>query len=250
MYAERDYLVTAVFPQLRDWCDRRKLHLIDVDLRWGVTETDATYNKHAVQVCLDRIDQCRPFFISLLGQRYGWVPRPENIAEDTCKKFPGLSDAVKNQLSFTDMEISHAVLKPFHKGSGKKEKSYTPAKHSFFYLRDNSYLSDLPSSPSYLRHIYTDQCEKDEESRNSLEKKLNKLKKDRIMARGCSIRDYQVKWLPNQRTPEIAMSLQCPSAITKNQKHWKQEWMEKAEIKFEGLNINNNPDLAAKAKTV
>ena len=38
MHAERDYLVKRVFPQLRDWCERRKLRLVDIDLRWGVTE--------------------------------------------------------------------------------------------------------------------------------------------------------------------------------------------------------------------
>ena len=38
MHAERDYLVKDVFPELREWCEERKIHLIDVDLRWGVTE--------------------------------------------------------------------------------------------------------------------------------------------------------------------------------------------------------------------
>jgi len=42
MYAERDYLAKRVFPELQDWCERRKLRLVDVDLRWGVTEADAT----------------------------------------------------------------------------------------------------------------------------------------------------------------------------------------------------------------
>ena len=42
MHAERDYLVKRVFPQLQEWCEQRRLHLIDVDLRWGVTESAAT----------------------------------------------------------------------------------------------------------------------------------------------------------------------------------------------------------------
>ena len=33
MYAERDYLVKRVFPELRLWCNKRNLKLIDVDLR-------------------------------------------------------------------------------------------------------------------------------------------------------------------------------------------------------------------------
>ena len=67
MHAERDYLVKEVFPRLREWCEQRRLRLVDVDLRWGVTEAAATNNKRVVDVCLRRIDDCRPFFICLLG---------------------------------------------------------------------------------------------------------------------------------------------------------------------------------------
>ncbi len=38
MQTERDYLVRVVFPELKERCAKRGLHLIDVDLRWGVTE--------------------------------------------------------------------------------------------------------------------------------------------------------------------------------------------------------------------
>ena len=68
MHAERDYLVKRVFPQLQDWCESRKLRLVDIDLRWGVTEADAA-NARAAQICLERVDSCRPFFVCLLGQR-------------------------------------------------------------------------------------------------------------------------------------------------------------------------------------
>ena len=36
MHAERDYLVKRVLPQLQEWCEERRLRLVDVDLRWGV----------------------------------------------------------------------------------------------------------------------------------------------------------------------------------------------------------------------
>ena len=41
MHAERDYLVTEVFPELREWCEARRIRLTDIDLRWGVTSDDA-----------------------------------------------------------------------------------------------------------------------------------------------------------------------------------------------------------------
>jgi hypothetical protein len=38
MHAERDYLVKVIFPELRERCAKKHLHLIDLDLRWGVTK--------------------------------------------------------------------------------------------------------------------------------------------------------------------------------------------------------------------
>ena len=33
MHAERDYLVKRVFPELREWCEKRKLLLWEIDVR-------------------------------------------------------------------------------------------------------------------------------------------------------------------------------------------------------------------------
>ena len=90
MHAERDLLVRFVFPELKEKCRKHHIHLIDVDLRWGVTEQDAQDGK-ALDMCLDEIDSCRPFFICLLGHRYGWVPTGK-------------------EHSITASEIYHAVL--------------------------------------------------------------------------------------------------------------------------------------------
>ena len=38
MEAERDHLVTVVFPELRERVERLGLEFFDVDLRWGVTD--------------------------------------------------------------------------------------------------------------------------------------------------------------------------------------------------------------------
>lgn len=83
MHAERDYLVKRVFPELQDWCERRRLRLVDIDLRWGVTEADTT-SKRAVEVCLERINDCRPFFLCFLGQRHGWVPKAADNTANGC----------------------------------------------------------------------------------------------------------------------------------------------------------------------
>ncbi len=90
MHAERDQLARTVFPELKAKCRERRVHLIDIDLRWGVTEQDAQDGK-VLDVCLDEIDSCRPYFLGLLGHRYGWIP-------------PGQAHSI------TAQEIYHGVL--------------------------------------------------------------------------------------------------------------------------------------------
>src|SRR5438067_12599013 len=69
MQAERDHLVRFVFPRLREQLLPHHIHLVDVDLRWGVTS-----EQDALEVCREIIDECRPRFLCILGGRYGWVP--------------------------------------------------------------------------------------------------------------------------------------------------------------------------------
>lgn len=73
MHAERDHLVRFVFPKLREELLKHRLHLIDVDLRWGVTS-----DQDALGVCREVIDECHPRFIGMLGGRYGWVPEGQD----------------------------------------------------------------------------------------------------------------------------------------------------------------------------
>jgi hypothetical protein len=75
MHAERDHLVRFVFPKLREELMKRHIHLIDVDLRWGVTS-----DMDAMTVCREVIDECHPRFIGLLGGRYGWVPAGREVS--------------------------------------------------------------------------------------------------------------------------------------------------------------------------
>ncbi len=79
MQAERDHLVRVVFPRLREQLLQRRIHLLDVDLRWGVTsEQDAS------EVCREIITECRPRFLCMLGGRYGTIPdgRERSITSD------------------------------------------------------------------------------------------------------------------------------------------------------------------------
>ncbi len=115
MQAERDHLVRFVFPRLRETLLRRRIHLVDVDLRWGVTR-----DQDAFDLCMDEIDRCQPRFLCMLGGRYGWVPPAP----------PGQAAADR---SITASEIHYAAL----------DRLDQPA-FRYFYFRDPAVTASIP----------------------------------------------------------------------------------------------------------
>jgi hypothetical protein len=248
MHAERDYLVKNVFPELQDWCERRKLRLVDIDLRWGVTEQDATHNRNAVKVCLERIDDCRPFFLCFLGQRRGWVPRKNEVSAETYERFPELQKHIGNA-SITELEILHALIDPLHRGVSydpkKPEKKYEKAEHAFFYLRDASYLAGMPAEPPMLRETYTNEGIEDPAEKKRHDEELNRWRAD-LENRGRPCQHYTAEWNMHATTPEIMLPLSSPSYDPQNIARWRKQWA-KAGIEARGEDISNDPTMAEKA---
>src|ERR1700733_6087185 len=106
MHAERDHLVTVVFPELRERVEKLGLEFFDVDLRWGVPEKSADGEKaNSWEYCRQWIDRVEPFFVCILGQRYGWVP--------AAKDFKSGEDKLRQESeprSIPDLEDRHAGL--------------------------------------------------------------------------------------------------------------------------------------------
>lgn len=169
MYAERDHLVKVVFPALREKLGKYRVHLIDIDLRWGVTKEQAD-NDRVLDLCLDLIDDCRPFFIGILGERYGWVPT--KIPPEAIRKYGWVQHATGKSL--TELEILHGVLNnPDMKG------------HAFFYFRDPKALNKIPDA--VRKEIYV-------ESDPVRIKKLIALKEE-IRRSGHPVMDpYPARW--------------------------------------------------------
>ncbi|OGO13986.1 MAG: hypothetical protein A2Y53_06425 [Chloroflexi bacterium RBG_16_47_49] len=248
MHAERDYLVKQVFPELREWCEKRKLRLVDIDLRWGVTEQDAT-SQNVVKVCLDRIDDCRPFFLCFLGQRRGWVPKEEEISPSTKTDFPALKDYA-GKASVTEMEILHALVNPLHRGRVRDPKKpgefYEPSKYAFFYLREDSYLDQLPVDPPQIRETYTNEGVENIEDRVLQKKELYQWREEKIPNTGRPVRYYQAKWNKNLSTPELLFPLKCPSTKEKAVLDWQKAWR-KAGVTVTDVDVEADPSQAEKA---
>ena len=105
---ERQLLVQQVFPALRTQLRSRFVELVDIDLRWGISPDQAEQG-NVLSVCLDEIDQCRPYFIGLLGERYGWVPAHDGYPTELAESHPWLKD-LRGSASVTELEIRYGVL--------------------------------------------------------------------------------------------------------------------------------------------
>lgn len=112
MMAEREILVKKVFPNLRSRFKERGITITEVDLRWGVLEEEADNGK-VIEICLSEIDKSRPYFIGILGERYGWIPDVSEYEKHKkiIESFPWVEEDIRNELSITEMEIQYGVLR-------------------------------------------------------------------------------------------------------------------------------------------
>lgn len=124
MKGERDYLIKKVFPQLRKIAAEYNATVTEVDLRWGITEEEAN-SKRVLELCFREIDNSIPFFIGILGDRYGWCPTKNDVSVYSLESYKQLPKYIDNKLSVTEMEIQYGVLE-------REEKI-----HAYFYIKDS-----------------------------------------------------------------------------------------------------------------
>lgn len=104
MHAERDYLVKYVFPELKDWCFSQGLELVDIDLRWGITDREAARGQ-TVDTCLNVIGSNAPMLlVNLTGERTGWIPQPDQVSAALRESYP-VMDAHFGDKSITELEV-------------------------------------------------------------------------------------------------------------------------------------------------
>jgi hypothetical protein len=167
MHAERDHLVKVVFPALREQLRPFRVELIDVDLRWDVSREQAE-NERGVLLCLDQIDECRPFFLGLIGSRYGWSPAA--YPEELRKRFPWVPSGPPRSL--TELEMFHGAL---------NDTAWMT--RALFCFRNEAVNDTIPED---YRTTYV-------EANPAVARKSADLRK-RIAACGYPVEHYQARW--------------------------------------------------------
>lgn len=181
MNAERDALRDYVFKEIEEKLHQRRVRLEPIDLRWGV-ETSTEEEKEqkellVLKVCLNDIKRSRPFFIGIIGDRYGWIPPEERMS--AAEKEMDFDSKIKNK-SVTALEIEYGVL-----------ASTDQLKRSFFFFREPLPYDQMPEN---LRPVYSD-MHNPELKDIDVRKRLNELKKEIIKSVGEErVFTYKAEW--------------------------------------------------------
>ena len=179
MQFERDMLHTRVIPVLDSKLERFGESVRFGDLRWGVNTTDYSEeesSKKVLKVCLDQIDDCKPYMIVFIGERYGWIPSQDLIKNAAVMK--GI-DKIEDDISVTQLEIEYgALLNPDFEG------------RILFYFRE----LDKTGMTQDERKIY--------EAESPLHQQKIKILKEKIYKEYPNfVRTYHAKW--NKDTKKI-----------------------------------------------
>ena len=235
MHAERDYLVKYVFPELAVWCEKRRIRLVDIDLRWGVTSEESCHN-HALRKCLENIDDTNRFFLCLIGQRRGWVPNENTeelkqrrnilinsgiepkkqlyseISEETTIEYPDLITRDRNPAllevdqskrdnfkSVTEIEIEHALLAPMYRIVKGECLVPTDKSRTVFFQRIDNFTNQLTT---VQKKIYTNSAAPDPAWADRKTEELKADIRDKIFPN--ELISYSGEWEKSSETPELS----------------------------------------------
>nr|XP_006820707.1 PREDICTED: uncharacterized protein LOC100366770 [Saccoglossus kowalevskii] len=191
---ERDYLVRKVFPQIDNLCRQRGTYFAPVDLRWGINDEQSN-SGNVVTLCLDYINRCTPFFICLLGERYG-SHRPIDAPplQRNCTDIPDDSSWLDKNFLVAASNGYSWVLQESHQTCSVTELEIIQAAflndnaHCHFYFRESVHIDNLFTDlPEEEREIL---LEKYHAESDYAELKMRDLKK-RIVTKGLPVKYFQ-----------------------------------------------------------
>ena len=161
MQFERDELNIRLAPRINDFLAKYGESVRFGDLRWGVNTSkleSEESSKKVLKVCLDEIDNAKPYMIVFIGERYGWIPSSDLL--DEAMKMKDIT-SVPNDISVTNLEIEYgALLSPDYEG------------RVLFYFRNPFDMSKMSEED---RKIYESESPLHKEKLEALKKKILEL---------------------------------------------------------------------------
>lgn len=158
MQGERDALHRTVMPRLREQAAKNGENIQFIDLRWGISTADTDSKESTskiLSVCLQEVQNCKPYMIVLLGQRYGWIPPVDQIREAGAQMDFMPEDL---NISVTELEIRFGM----YMAAGQLDRC-------IFCLRDPLDESDLTPEQ---KEIYLPANDEDTRRMDALRQKI------------------------------------------------------------------------------
>ena len=190
MDEERDAIKFDVINRLNWHYRDQYIQFQAIDLRIGINTEDCSEEQSedmVLDVCLDNIEKSRPFFVCLLGNRYGWIPDEKRwesiISQLSAEKRRLLSGS--RHCSVTEMEIMYGAI-------GNNGENLN---HSLFFFRNDESYESIPESikPFYANADDTS-CTKEDLSlkEKRLKQKILDIAWENNMEENCSY--YTLSW--------------------------------------------------------
>jgi len=144
---DRDALNRTLFPRLHELCALKGIQLVPVDLRRGIGSEEGC-NPTFLLSSLKEIVRCRPYFISLIGNSYGWrqdedAPTDERLSlvfDKAAESFPWVNQ-FRNRSLF-EIEVLFGALNRRHRDP----------KRNLFYTRNIPQSDNSPTTNAADQH--------------------------------------------------------------------------------------------------
>ena len=139
LQVERDYLSRYLVPELNESLRSRCIRVNLIDLRSGLNTRDCSESEkeeRVLEVCIQEIHNSKPYFIGIIGGRYGWVPGVALMKR--AQKF--LTDKERKQLSSKMLRKSVTELEMLVGMLRDREL----LQHSFVCIKDESSFNGIP----------------------------------------------------------------------------------------------------------
>lgn len=137
---ERDIIKFKIIPRINQELKNYNVELTAIDLRVGIntknlSEVKAT--QKILDICAQSIDNSRPFFIGLIGARYGWIPSDKewNKFIRRLPKEHQLSMQETCGKSITEIEIMYGALNQYSLDNS----------NVMFFMRNFDSYKDIPA---------------------------------------------------------------------------------------------------------
>lgn len=114
MRAERECIRSNVWPDVHEYARKKGIYVEFCDLRWGININDNLTEEEAMakimEICLQEVQNCKPYLITMLGDYYGSVPQNPQLIEAAWERISGKNYDGDTKISLTHWELEFAFL--------------------------------------------------------------------------------------------------------------------------------------------